>query len=249
MVNHRFFDGYYDSEDERSTNSLENNPSTPFGVSSEGTFSNHNPFDSGGAFYEGQGQQRSGRFNGFSAGVISSEPVESAENTNGGFMFVRIPSSDSSRGGYDSSCFSPSALLSPEVDEGQPFYSIEPIQDMPRACGCQPSGGCETSCGCGTLAQNLSQSWTRRRHISSAHPPFPPLSGIQIAVGSGYRATEQSNRYSNYLGHSDPASMNEVENSPGPSSPPTQLDLTGDIRTANLIFHDQRPATTFATRG
>nr|VZI21905.1 unnamed protein product [Spirometra erinaceieuropaei] len=247
MVNHRFFDGYYDSDDERSTTSLENNPSTVFGVSSEDTFSRYNTFDYGGAFQEGQYQQRSGRFNGFGVGMLPTEPVAPVGSSNGGFMFVRIPSSDSDRGGYESSCFSPSGLMSPEVEEGQPFYSIAPIQEMSRSCGCQPSGGYEASCGCNTLAPNLSQSWTRRRNNSSAHPPFPPLSGIQIAVGSSYRVTEQSSRYSNYLGPSDPASMDEAENLSGSSSPPTQLDLTGDIRTANLIYHDQRPTNTFAT--
>ncbi|BHF75999.1 hypothetical protein SprV_0501909700 [Sparganum proliferum] len=233
MANWRFLDSLSDSDDEWSTSNIEDNPPTPTGVSNGTAFLNHNLFNS-----EGTTQVVHRLLSGFGLGESSPAPDETVESTNGGHMPAHISSSRFNCESYDSNCFSSSVLVSPEVEESQPFFSITPIQAMQRSDSYEVTCDCDTTGRCDSPAPNF----------PSAHDSFPPIVTSQNVVSVGHHEVERSSWYNSCTNPSSPDSRYETAGSLRPSSPPTQFDVTGDIRTANLLLYDQWSAGPFATQ-
>ncbi|KAL7053605.1 hypothetical protein AAHC03_026974 [Spirometra sp. Aus1] len=233
MANWRFFGSHSDGDDEWSTTNREGSPPTPTGVANEIAFRSHNLLDS-----EGTSQVVHRLHTGFGIGELSPEPVEAVESTNGGLMPAHISSSRFNCESYDSNCFSTSVPAFPEVHESQPFFSIAPIQAMLR------SDSYEVTCDCDTTGRFDSPA----PNFPSAHNSFPPIVASQNVVAVGHHEVEQSSGYNSYASPSSPDSRYETAGPLRPSSPPTQLDVTGDIRTANLLLYDQWSARPFASQ-
>ncbi|VDL86066.1 unnamed protein product [Schistocephalus solidus] len=232
MTHWRSVGSHSDSEDERSTRRIEDIQFNPTGVSCGIDFPNYSLVDSGGAFQEAQR-----RFSNFVLEQPVSESVRVDRSTSVGFMHTRIPTCEYNRRGFNNNCFSSSTQTSPHVPEYQPFFSITPIQTM------LGTYNCEVRCDCDTTRRYDSPAL----NFSSTHVSFPPIAASQNVVVLGRHGVDYSSWHTPYISPSSPTSTAEAEDSPDPSSPPTQLDVTGDIRTANLHLHDQCPATFFAT--
>ncbi|KAL3316672.1 hypothetical protein Ciccas_004676 [Cichlidogyrus casuarinus] len=129
------------------------------------------------------------------------------------------------------------------TEENSSYFSIIGMQGQQNCNMCQLNhrnssySGCSCSChGCpGDTKSPLKPS---NSFVSMAHNPFPSL------TNSSSNSTSTIANGSSRFGSSVFETMQQEGHQSDNSSPNTSMEMSGDVRSVNLLLHDQKPLFT-----